>query len=187
MEPKLETWNFSKIRVDSLKGPALDWRWFGWRYRPVVCCHIPWAQCRCPWRRAGPPWRACDWGAAGRRTPRGDARLGWSGCCPTRHCRRPTVPRLQPPSPAGCLSFSRTDTASIQSSQLLCISCSWQDKTCLNVEGFWKGKNGLFFPPDYDSVNLLGFRPKLSSIWVHTDLWKQAVLRAKHIWPLLWN
>lgn len=81
----------------------------------VVYCHVPWARCHCPWRRAGPPWRACDWGAAEQRSPQGDAQQGWSGCCPTRHCRRPTAPLLQPPSPTGCWFFKkhRSDTVDI--------------------------------------------------------------------------
>lgn len=88
------------------------------RYCSAACCHIPSAQCRCPWCRAGPPSTACDWGAAERRTPREDAQQGWSGCCPTRHCRRPTVPLLQPPSPTGCLFFSGPETANVKSHQL---------------------------------------------------------------------
>lgn len=104
----------------------------------VVCCQIPSAQCRCPWRRAGPPWRACDWGAAEQRTPQGDARQGWSGCCPTRHCRRPTVPLLQPPSPTGCLSLGKPDTANIKSTALHLLLLTWQDMLVPTSRGLLK-------------------------------------------------
>lgn len=72
-----------------------------------IICHVPWARCHYPWHKAGPPWRAYGWGAGVQRTPRGDAQRGWSGCCPTRHCRKPTVPRLQPPFPTGCWFYRK--------------------------------------------------------------------------------
>lgn len=72
-----------------------------------IICDVPWARCHYPWHKAGPPWRAYGWGAEVQRIPRGDAQRGWSGCCPTRHCRKPTVPRLQPPFPTGCWFYKK--------------------------------------------------------------------------------